>query len=140
MTGAIIMVPREQAHARCAMKLAEGGMPKGRRASVYEIFDKSDTLGATSFRTEHQSFARAWKASLARTIKAIDRVQAGAAVASGTARTGLCSLARQDRAVGLDRACGVRGAPGSRSKFARSAILAASAVNGLKPQAGLDRR
>src|SRR5882757_8193169 len=45
--GAIIMVPRDKL-TRVRMKLAEGGMPKGGGVG-YEIFDKSDTLGATSF-------------------------------------------------------------------------------------------
>jgi len=45
--GAIVMVPRDKM-TRIRMKLAEGGLPKGGGVG-YEIFDKSDTLGATSF-------------------------------------------------------------------------------------------
>ena len=45
--GAIIMVPKDRV-ARLRMKLAEGGLPKGGGVG-YEIFDKSDALGTTSF-------------------------------------------------------------------------------------------
>src|SRR6266850_987975 len=45
--GAIIMVPKDRV-TRLRMKLAEGGLPKG-GGMGYEIFDKSDSLGATSF-------------------------------------------------------------------------------------------
>ena len=45
--GAIVMVPRDRV-APIRMKLAEGGIPKGGSVG-YEIFDKSDALGATSF-------------------------------------------------------------------------------------------
>src|SRR5205085_8336179 len=43
--GATVLVPRDRV-ARMRMKLAEGGLPKGGGIG-YEIFDKSDTLGAT---------------------------------------------------------------------------------------------
>ncbi|MEJ2433576.1 MAG: flagellar M-ring protein FliF, partial [Pseudolabrys sp.] len=43
--GAVIMVPREKV-ARLRMQEAENGLPKGGGVG-YEIFDKSDTLGAT---------------------------------------------------------------------------------------------
>ena len=45
--GAIVLVPKDKV-ARLRMKLAEGGLPKGGGVG-YEIFDKSDALGATSF-------------------------------------------------------------------------------------------
>src|SRR5262249_1144291 len=45
--GAIVLVPKDKI-ARLRMKLAEGGMPKGGGIG-YEIFDKTDSLGATSF-------------------------------------------------------------------------------------------
>src|SRR4249919_628751 len=45
--GAIIMVPKDKV-ARLRMKLAESGLPKGGGVG-YEIFDKSDALGATTF-------------------------------------------------------------------------------------------
>ncbi|HMJ43185.1 MAG TPA: flagellar basal-body MS-ring/collar protein FliF [Pseudolabrys sp.] len=71
--GAIIMAPKENI-ARLRMKLAEGGMPKGGGVG-YEIFDKSDALGATSF-IQNINHLRALEGELARTIRGIDRVQA----------------------------------------------------------------
>ena len=70
--GAIVLVPREQV-PRLRMKLAEGGLPKGGGVG-YEIFDKSDALGATSF-VQNINHLRALEGELARTIRAIDRVQ-----------------------------------------------------------------
>jgi flagellar M-ring protein FliF len=71
--GAIIMVPKEKV-ARLRMKLAEGGLPKGGGVG-YEIFDKSDALGATSF-IQNINHLRALEGELARTIRSLDRVQA----------------------------------------------------------------
>jgi flagellar M-ring protein FliF len=71
--GAIVMVARDNI-ARVRMKLAEGGLPKGGGIG-YEISDKSDTLGATSF-VQNINHLRALEGELARTIKGIDRVQA----------------------------------------------------------------
>lgn len=45
--GAIVLVAKDKV-ARLRMKLAEGGLPKGGGVG-YEIFDKSDALGATTF-------------------------------------------------------------------------------------------
>src|SRR4029078_987496 len=45
--GTIIMVPKDKV-TRLRMKLAEGGLPKGGGVG-YEVFDKSDALGTTSF-------------------------------------------------------------------------------------------
>ncbi len=71
--GAILLVPRDRV-ARLRMKLAEAGLPKGGGIG-YEIFDKSDVLGATSF-VQNINHLRALEGELARTIKALDRVQA----------------------------------------------------------------
>jgi flagellar M-ring protein FliF len=71
--GAILMVPRDKV-ARLRMKLAESGLPKGGSVG-YEIFDKSDVLGATSF-VQNINHLRALEGELARTIRALDRVQA----------------------------------------------------------------
>ncbi len=71
--GAIVMVPKDKV-ARLRMKLAEGGLPKGGGVG-YEIFDKSDALGATSF-IQNINHLRALEGELARTIRGIDRVQA----------------------------------------------------------------
>src|ERR1700676_3747935 len=71
--GAVIMVPKDKV-TRLRMKLAEGGLPKGGGVG-YEIFDKSDALGTTSF-VQNINHLRALEGELARTIHAIDRVQA----------------------------------------------------------------
>src|SRR5713101_295956 len=71
--GAIVLVPKDRV-PRLRMKLAEAGLPKGGGVG-YEIFDKSDALGATSF-VQNINHLRALEGELARTIKAIDRVQA----------------------------------------------------------------
>ena len=86
------------------MKLAETGLPQGGGVG-YEIFDKSDALGATSF-IQNINHLRALEGELARTIRALDRVADGARApgAAGAAAV----LARQGRAVRLDRAEGAR--------------------------------
>ena len=71
--GAIILAPKDKV-ARLRMKLAEGGLPKGGGVG-YEIFDKSDALGATSF-IQNINHLRALEGELSRTIRGIDRVQA----------------------------------------------------------------
>ena len=71
--GAIILVPKDKV-TRLRMKLAEGGLPKGGGVG-YEIFDKSDALGATSF-VQNINHLRALEGELSRTIRALDRVQA----------------------------------------------------------------
>src|SRR5262245_9705120 len=70
--GAVIMVPKDRV-TRLRMKLAESGLPKGGGVG-YEIFDKSDAIGATSF-VQNINHLRALEGELARTISAIERVQ-----------------------------------------------------------------
>ena len=70
--GAIVMVPKDRV-TKLRLKLAESNLPKGGGVG-YEIFDKSDSLGATSF-VQNINHLRALEGELARTIKAIDRVQ-----------------------------------------------------------------
>src|SRR5258708_1920397 len=69
----MVMVPRDKM-TRIRMKLAEGGLPKWGGVG-YEIFDKSDALGTTSF-VQNINHLRALEGELARTIRAIDRIQA----------------------------------------------------------------
>jgi flagellar M-ring protein FliF len=71
--GSVILVPRDKV-TRLRMKLAEGGLPKGGGVG-YEIFDKSDALGTTSF-VQNINHLRALEGELARTIRGIDRIQA----------------------------------------------------------------
>lgn len=69
--GAAILVPNEQV-MKLRMTLAESGLPTGGGVG-YEIFDKSDTLGATSF-VQNINRLRALEGELARTIRSLDRV------------------------------------------------------------------
>ena len=98
------------------MKLAEGGLPKGGGVG-YEIFDKSDALGATSF-VQNINHLRALEGELSRTIRAIDRVQA--------ARVHLVlperPLFSRDKAEPPPRSCSRCAARWSRSRCAPSAI------------------
>ena len=71
--GTIILVPQDKV-ARLRMKLAESGLPKGGGVG-YEIFDKTDALGSTTF-VQNINHLRALEGELARTIRGIDRVQA----------------------------------------------------------------
>jgi flagellar M-ring protein FliF len=71
--NAVVLVPKDKV-TRLRMRLAEAGLPKGGGIG-YEIFDKSDALGSTSF-VQNINHLRALEGELARTIRAIDRVQA----------------------------------------------------------------
>src|SRR5436190_22203112 len=125
--GAIVMVPRDKL-TRIRMKLAEGGLPKGGGVG-YEIFDKSDALGATSF-VQNINHLRALEGELARTIKAIDRVQ-GARVHLVLPERPLFSRDKVEPSASI--VLRVRGAL-EASQVRAIRHLVASAVNGLKPQ------
>ena len=70
--GNIVLVPKDRV-ARLRMAFAEGGLPKGGGVG-YEIFDKSEVLGTTSF-VQNINNVRALEGELARTIRSLDRVQ-----------------------------------------------------------------
>ncbi|MEM1048666.1 MAG: flagellar basal-body MS-ring/collar protein FliF [Pseudomonadota bacterium] len=71
--GSAILVPSDDVlHLR--FQLAEQGLPTGGSVG-YEIFDKTDTLGATNF-VQNINHLRALEGELTRTIRAIDRVVA----------------------------------------------------------------
>jgi len=125
--GAVILVPRDRM-TRIRMKLAEGGLPKGGGVG-YEIFDKSDTLGATSF-VQNINHLRALEGELARTIKAIDRVQA-ARVHLVLPERPLFSRDKVEPSASI--VLRVRGAL-EANQVRSIRHLVASAVNGLKPQ------
>jgi flagellar M-ring protein FliF len=125
--GAIVMVPRDRM-TRVRMKLAEGGLPKGGGVG-YEIFDKSDTLGATSF-VQNINHLRALEGELARTIKAIDRVQA-ARVHLVLPERPLFSRDKIEPSASI--VLRVRGALEAQQVRAIRHLVA-SAVNGMKPQ------
>jgi flagellar M-ring protein FliF len=125
--GSVILVPKDKV-TRLRMKLAEGGLPKGGGVG-YEIFDKSDALGTTSF-VQNINHLRALEGELARTIRAIDRIQA--------ARVHLVLperplFARETPEPSASIVVRVRGAL-EPQQIRAIRHLVASSVNGLKPQ------
>ncbi|HEV3395873.1 MAG TPA: flagellar basal-body MS-ring/collar protein FliF, partial [Xanthobacteraceae bacterium] len=125
--GAIILVPRDQV-ARVRMQLAEGGLPKGGGIG-YEIFDKSDALGATSF-VQNINHLRALEGELARTIRSIDRVQA-ARVHLVLPERPLFSRDKVEPSASI--VLKMRGALETQQVRAIRHLVA-TAVNGLKPE------
>lgn len=125
--GSVILVPKDKV-TRLRMKLAEGGLPKGGGVG-YEIFDKSDALGTTSF-VQNINRLRALEGELARTIESIDRIRA--------ARVHLVLPDRPlfSRETPEPSASIVLRVRGSLEPQQIRAIrhLVASSVNGLKPQ------
>jgi len=71
--GAQVYVPQDQA-LRLRLAMAEEGIPSGGSLG-YELFDRADSLGATSF-VQNLNHLRALEGELARTIRTLDRVQA----------------------------------------------------------------
>ncbi|MES2030198.1 MAG: flagellar basal-body MS-ring/collar protein FliF [Pseudomonadota bacterium] len=124
--GAAIMVPKDKV-TRLRMKLAEGGLPKGGGVG-YEIFDKSDALGTTSF-VQNINHLRALEGELARTIRAIDRVQFARVHLVLPERPLFSREAPEPSASIVVR---VRGALDPQQVRAIRHVVA-SAVNGLKP-------
>src|SRR5689334_2605569 len=125
--GAIVLVPKEQI-PRLRMKLAESGLPKGGGVG-YEIFDKSDALGATSF-VQNINHLRALEGELARTIRALDRVQQ-ARVHLVLPERPLFSREKAEPSASI--VLKVRGTLEPQQVRAIRHLVA-SAVNGLKPQ------
>src|SRR5271156_4019915 len=125
--GNIIMVPTDRV-ARLRMTLAENGLPKGGGVG-YEIFDKSDALGTTSF-VQNINSLRALEGELARTIQGLDRVEA-ARVHLVMPERPLFSRDKIDPSASI-----VLKVRGSLDPAQVRAIrhLVATAVNGLSPQ------
>ena len=121
------MVPKDKV-TRLRMKLAEGGLPKGGGVG-YEIFDKSDALGTTSF-VQNINHLRALEGELSRTIRAIDRVQA-ARVHLVLPERPLFSRETPEPSASI--VVRVRGTLDPQQVRAIRHVVA-SAVNGLKPQ------
>ena len=114
--------------ARLRMTLAGDGLPKGGGIG-YEIFDKSDALGTTSF-VQNVNNLRALEGELARTIRSLDRVQA-ARVHLVMPERPLFSRDKVEPSASI-----VLKVRGTLDPAQVRAIrhLVASAVNGLKPQ------
>ena len=125
--GAIIMVPKDKV-ARLRMKLAESGLPKGGGVG-YEIFDKTDALGSTTF-VQNINHLRALEGELSRTIRGIDRVQA-ARVHLVLPERPLFSRDKVDASASI--VLKVRGTLEPQQVRAIRHLVA-TAVNGMKPE------
>jgi flagellar M-ring protein FliF len=125
--GATILVAKDRV-GRLRMKLAESGLPKGGGVG-YEIFDKTDVLGATNF-VQNINHLRALEGELARTIRALDRVQA-ARVHLVLPERALFSRDKAEPSASI--VLRVRGQLEAQQVRAIRHLVA-SAVNGLKPQ------
>jgi len=126
LDGATVLIPKAQV-ARVRMQLAEAGLPTGGSLG-YEIFDRSDTLGATSF-VQNINHLRAMEGELARTIRSLDRILA--------ARVHLVIPERQlfqrdRRPPSASIAVKVRGSLGP-GEIRAIQHLVATAVDGLSP-------
>src|SRR5881275_2195713 len=125
--GAVILVPKDKV-TRLRMKLAENNLPKGGGVG-YEIFDKSDALGATSF-VQNINHLRALEGELARTIRALDRVEQ-ARVHLVLPERPLFSRDKVEPSASI--VLKVRGSLESQQVRAIRHLVA-TAVNGLKPE------
>jgi flagellar M-ring protein FliF len=125
--GAIVLVPKDLV-LRVRMKLAESGLPRGGGIG-YEIFDKSDTLGATSF-IQNINHLRALEGELARTIRALSRVEM-ARVHLVLPERPLFSREKVEPSASI--VLKVRGRLETQQVRAIRHLVA-SAVNGLKPE------
>src|ERR1700739_29295 len=125
--GAIVLAPKDRV-PRLRMTLAESGLPKGGGVG-YEIFDKSDALGATSF-VQNINHLRALEGELARTIRALARVQAPRVPLVLPERP---LFSRETPEPSASIVVRVRGAL-EPQQIRAIRHLVASAVSGLKPQ------
>jgi flagellar M-ring protein FliF len=125
--GNVVMVPQDKV-ARLRMALAGEGLPKGGSIG-YEIFDKSDALGTTSF-VQNINNLRALEGELARTIRSLDRVVA-ARVHLVLPERPLFSRDKVEPSASI--VLKVRGTLDAQQVRAIRHLVA-SAVNGLKPQ------
>ena len=125
--GSTVLIPKDQV-TRARMRLAEAGLPRGGSVG-YEIFDKSETLGTTSF-VQNVNHLRALEGELARTIRSLDRVSA-ARVHLVIPERQLFQRDRQEPSASIVLRV--------RSQLEQTQVrairhLAASAVRGLKPE------
>jgi flagellar M-ring protein FliF len=125
--GATIMIPKDKV-ARARMRLAETGLPRGGNVG-YEIFDRTDTLGTTSF-VQNVNHVRALEGELSRTIRSIDRI-AAARVHLVIPERQLFTRDRQEPSASI--VLQVRGSL-EMSQVRAIRHLVASAVRGLKAE------
>ncbi len=126
--GTQILVPTDQV-ARLRIAMAEGGLPHGGSVG-YEIFDKGEALGTSSF-VQNLNHLRALEGELARTISSIDTVQA-ARVHLVLPQRELFSREKQEPSAAI--VIKTRGAEHlGKMQVAAIQHLVAAAVPGLRP-------
>ncbi len=124
--GTVVQVPSTEV-AKLRMRLAEQGLPRGGGVG-YEIFDKSEALGTTSF-VQNINHLRAMEGELSRSINEIDRVQ-GSRVHLVIPERALFSRDKQETTASI--VLKLRGEL-SASQVKAIQHLVASAVPGMKP-------
>ncbi|PTW54996.1 flagellar M-ring protein FliF [Breoghania corrubedonensis] len=124
--GAAILIPQDKV-LRTRMTLAGQGLPTGGSVG-YEIFDRTDTLGTTSF-VQNINQLRALEGELARTIQSISRI-VSARVHLVLPKRELFQRDREDPTASI--ALKVRGTLDS-GQIRAIQHLVASAVEGLAP-------
>lgn len=125
--GTRILVPEDQV-ARLRLTLAESGLPSGGSLG-YEIFDRTDALGTTSF-VQNINRLRALEGEIARSIRAIAQIAA--------ARVHLVLperqvFARDSEAPSASVMLKLRAGALSAAQVAAIQQLTAAAVSGLSP-------
>lgn len=126
--GGLILVPEDRV-LRLRMAMAEDGLPTSRGAG-YELFDKQDAFGATSF-MQNLNRLRALEGELARTISSIDTVSSARVHLVIPKRELFASDATEPTASIVIH---TKGAGLTRPQVKAIQNLAAAAVEGLKPQ------
>jgi flagellar M-ring protein FliF len=126
--GGMILVPEDRV-LRLRMAMAEEGLPSSRGAG-YELFDKQDAFGATSF-MQNLNRLRALEGELARTISAIETVASARVHLVTPKRELFASDATEPSASIVIHA---KGAGLTRAQVKAIQNLVAAAVEGLKPQ------
>lgn len=72
--GTEVWVPKDR-KLDLRVRMAEQALPTGGRMAGYELFDKQDALGSTSFQ-QNITMIRAMEGELAKTIRSIDKIKA----------------------------------------------------------------
>ncbi len=72
--GTEVWVPKDR-KLDLRVRMAEQALPAGGRMAGYELFDKQDALGSTSFQ-QNITMIRALEGELSKTIRSIDKVKA----------------------------------------------------------------
>lgn len=126
--GGLILVPEDRV-LRLRMAMAEEGLPSARGAG-YELFDKQDAFGATSF-MQNLNRLRALEGELARTIASIETVASARVHLVIPKRELFASNATEPSASIVVH---TKGAGLARAQVKAIQNLVAAAVEGLKPQ------